>query len=68
MAVIEVADRNADLLRYLGDLELYPGTEIKVLRVEPYDGPFVIKIGDREVIIGRAAAEEVRVARKETVE
>jgi len=61
VTVVEVADRDGDLLRYLGELQLFPGTRLEVLRVEPYDGPFVIRSGDRELIIGRAAAREIRV-------
>jgi len=62
VAVVEVDDRNPDLLRYLGDLDLYPGAEIEIVRVEPYEGPFVVHTGGREVVIGRAAANEIRVA------
>jgi DtxR family Mn-dependent transcriptional regulator len=62
VVVIEVEDRDSDLLRYLGDLSLYPGTTIDVKRVEPYDGPMVLAVEDREIIIGRAAAAEIRVA------
>lgn len=63
VCVVEVGDRDPEFLRYLGELELYPGTRIEVVRVEPYDGPFVIRNGDREIILGRAAAKEIRVTR-----
>jgi DtxR family Mn-dependent transcriptional regulator len=62
VVVVEVEDRDADLLRYLGDLELFPGTELEVLRVEPYGGPVVLRKGASEVILGREAAAEIRVA------
>ena len=61
VVVVEVEDRDAELLRYLGDLRLFPGTTIEVKRVEPYDGPLVLALEDREIIIGRAAAAEIRV-------
>lgn len=64
VSVIEVDDRNPELLRYLGDLRLYPGAEIEVVRVEPYGGPYVIRCDEREIILGRAAADAIRVARK----
>jgi len=63
--VVEVEDRDPELLRYLGTLELYPGTEVEVLRIEPYDGPFFIRCGNREFILGRAAAHEIRVSGQE---
>jgi DtxR family Mn-dependent transcriptional regulator len=62
VTVVQVEDRDPELLRYLGDLKLYPGTEIEVLKVEPYDGPYVLRTGDREIILGRAAANEIWVS------
>lgn len=62
VTVVEVEDRDPDLLRYLGELDLYPGAEYRLVRVEPYGGPIVLEAGKREVILGRAAAEEIRVA------
>ncbi|MDH3197395.1 MAG: metal-dependent transcriptional regulator [Candidatus Krumholzibacteria bacterium] len=59
--VVEVDDRDPELLRYLGDLALYPGKELEVLRVEPYNGPFVVRVDGRERIVGRAAAQEILV-------
>lgn len=61
VTVLEVDDRDPELLRYLGSLALYPGTEIEVVRIEPYSGPLVLNAEGREFVIGRAAAEEIRV-------
>lgn len=63
VVVREVSDRNPDLLRHLGNMHLYPGTEITVVRVEPLDGPLVIRSGEQEYILGREAASEIRVSR-----
>lgn len=63
VVVREVSDRNPDLLRHLGNMRLYPGTEITVVRVEPLDGPLLIRSGEREYILGREAAREIRVSR-----
>jgi DtxR family Mn-dependent transcriptional regulator len=60
--VVEVDDRDPELLRYLADLALYPGTELEVVRVEPYNGPFVLRVDGRERIVGRAAAQEILVS------
>jgi len=59
--VVEVDDRDPELLRYVGDLALFPGTELQVLRVEPFNGPFVVRVDGRERVVGRAAANEIRV-------
>jgi DtxR family Mn-dependent transcriptional regulator len=62
VTVIEVGDRDPDLLRYLGKLELFPGTEVKVLAIEPFQGPLVLKSNGREFILGRQAAEHIQVS------
>lgn len=63
VTVLEVDDRDPELLRYLGELSLYPGTEVEVVRVEPYSGPFLLNAGGKEFVIGRAAADEIRVSK-----
>jgi DtxR family Mn-dependent transcriptional regulator len=62
VTIIEVGDRDPDLLRYLGKLDMYPGTVVKVLAVEPFHGPLVLRLDGREFILGRDAADEVRVS------
>jgi DtxR family Mn-dependent transcriptional regulator len=62
VTVIEVGDRDPELLRYLGKLELYPGTEVTVLAIEPFQGPLVLRSNGREFILGRPAAEKIRVS------
>jgi DtxR family Mn-dependent transcriptional regulator len=61
VTVVEVDDRDPELLRYLGELELYPGAQIEVLKVEPYSGPFVLRRDGSEFVLGRAAAAEIQV-------
>jgi DtxR family Mn-dependent transcriptional regulator len=62
VTVVEVDDRNPELLRYLGRLNLYPGTPVEVVGVDPCDGPLLLKSGDREFVLGRAAAKEILVS------
>jgi len=62
VVVLEVDDRDAALLRYLGERGLYPGTGVEVLRVEPYGGSLTLRVGDGEFSIGREAAAEIRVS------
>lgn len=59
--VVEVDDRDAGLLRYLGDLGLVPGARIQVVRVEPYGGSITLRLNGEEFPLGRDAATEVRV-------
>jgi len=61
VVVVEVDDRDPSLLRYLGERHLYPGTAIEVVRVEPYGGPTVLRVGTSEFSIGRDAVAMIRV-------
>jgi DtxR family Mn-dependent transcriptional regulator len=62
VTVVEVRDRDPDLLRYLGKLELFPGAKVMVLAVEPFQGPLVLKSNSREFILGREAARHILVS------
>jgi len=63
VTLVEVADRDAGLLRYLGARGLYPGVLAGVVRVEPYGGSIVLRVDGEEFAIGRDAAAEIRVTR-----
>ncbi len=57
--IIEVSDQDAELLRYLGNRNLFPGTKLTVLSVEPFDGPLTIHTGEMTSILGRKAASRI---------
>jgi Fe2+ transport system protein FeoA len=59
--VVEVTDSDPGLLRYLGDLDIYPGTAVRIVGIEPYHGPLKLDTNGREVVLGRRAAEKIRV-------
>jgi DtxR family Mn-dependent transcriptional regulator len=54
--VAEVSDHDADLLRYVGGLGLYPKTPFLVVAVAPFDGPLTVRVGEAERTVGRNAA------------
>lgn len=62
VVVVEVDDRDPDLLRYLGERQLFPGTTVEVVRVEPYGGSTVLRVAEREFSIGHEAVAVIRVA------
>lgn len=59
--VARVSDHDPELLRYLGELGLYPGTTVEIVGVEPYQGPLRLDLDGRAVLLGRAAALHVQV-------
>jgi DtxR family Mn-dependent transcriptional regulator len=61
VTLVEVPDGDAELLRYLGDLALYPGAEMEVVAKAPFGGPLTIRLGDSEQVLGRELAIQLLV-------
>jgi len=57
--IAEVSDHDPALLRYLGELGLYPKTEVSILAVAPFDGPLTIRVGEAEHALGREVASYI---------
>lgn len=60
--VTEVYDNDPALLRYLGDLGLYPKVPLKVVGVAPFDGPVTVLVGETEHALGREVASQILVS------
>ena len=56
-----VDDANTEMLRYLEQLGLLPGTVLRIQKVAPFDGPLTLEVNESEVIIGFNAAGAVLV-------
>jgi DtxR family Mn-dependent transcriptional regulator len=54
-------DSNSELLRYLAELGLVPGTLFQVVKVAPFDGPVTLMLADEEKVVGRQVADSVLV-------
>jgi DtxR family Mn-dependent transcriptional regulator len=65
LIVVEVDDHDPELLRYLGSMGLYPGTEILLLAYAPFDGPLTLCVGDDQHSLGYQAAKSILVALQE---
>jgi DtxR family transcriptional regulator, Mn-dependent transcriptional regulator len=57
--VAEVDDDDPVLLRYAGELGLYPETPIEIVAVAPFEGPVTVRVDGRELHVGRRAAEHI---------
>ena len=66
--VVRVSDIDADKLRYLGSLGLYPDADITVLERMPFNGPLRVRIGDDEHVVGLELAAAIHVGSNETDE
>jgi DtxR family Mn-dependent transcriptional regulator len=60
--VVRVPDRDAELLRYLGKLELVPGATVEVVSHGPFDGPITLRSRTGEHAIARDLAGAIAVA------
>lgn len=56
-----VDDANSEMLRYLADLGLVPGTSFRVLDAAPFEGPLSLKLGGKKKVIGFNVASSVLV-------
>ncbi len=61
LVVVEVDDHDPDLLRYLGEMGIYPGTDVELLACAPFDGPLMLQIGEKQYNLGYQAAKSVLV-------
>ncbi|MEM1270125.1 MAG: metal-dependent transcriptional regulator [Bacteroidota bacterium] len=57
--VSEVSDHDSELLRYVGELGLFPGTAFDVITLAPYNGPLTVEVDGAQHVIGREAAHYI---------
>lgn len=62
LVIVEVDDNDPELLRYLGQLGLYPGTEMTLVACAPFNGPLTLTVGDEEHNLGYQAAQSILVS------
>ena len=56
-----IDDANSEMLRYLADLGLMPGTTITVTHIAPFDGPITVTMDQESKVIGHTVAESILV-------
>lgn len=61
-----VDDDKSDLLRYLAELGLTPGTAVRILHIAPFEGPITLHIDGHNKVIGFAVAQQVLMTTDET--
>jgi DtxR family Mn-dependent transcriptional regulator len=57
--ISEVSDHDPEMLRYLGELGLFPQVELIVVDVAPFDGPLTIQVNNQERALGREVAQYI---------
>jgi DtxR family transcriptional regulator, Mn-dependent transcriptional regulator len=59
--VVRVSDIDAERLRYLGTLGLYPDALVTVVERMPFNGPLKVRVGDEEHVVGLELASAIHV-------
>jgi len=57
--LVNIAYEETILLDYLAKRDFFPGTVITLEDIAPYQGPFIIQIGDRTEALGREIAARI---------
>jgi DtxR family Mn-dependent transcriptional regulator len=65
LVVVEVDDDNPELLRHLGEKGLYPGTNIQLLDVAPFEGPLTLKVASEQHSLSYQVSKTILVAAQE---
>ena len=63
--VARVHDHDPEMLRYLGDLGLYPDARVELITKEPFGGPLRLRIDGQERTVGEELARHVFISRLE---
>ncbi len=64
LRIAAVNATETDVLKYLQERSILPGSEITVLEAAPLQGPLTLKVDGREVTLGLSLAEFVIVKGK----
>ena len=59
--VMQVEDEDPELLRYLAELTIVPGSTVRIVERAPFGGPITVQIDKRSRQIGPALAERILV-------
>lgn len=60
--VKEVSDKDPEMLRYLGDIGIFPDVMIDVMEKVPFGGPLLIKVAGKEYNLGERLTDNIFVS------
>ena len=60
--IVEVRVHDPEQLRYLGSLDLYPGSRVEVMESAPFEGPISLHVNGAPQVISRTLARQLYVA------
>ncbi|MCH7677763.1 metal-dependent transcriptional regulator [candidate division KSB1 bacterium] len=60
--VKQVSDKDPEMLRYLGDIGIFPDVMIDVMEKAPFGGPLLIKVAGKEYNLGERLTDNILVS------
>ena len=61
---VRVSDSDPEMLRFLGEREIVPGTRLELVERQPFEGPLFVRVGDDVHVLGSTLARAMRVERE----
>lgn len=57
--VERVSEESSEILRYLEEQKIFPGEEMVISKIAPFDGPLLVQIGEESLPLSREIASKV---------
>ena len=61
---VRVSDADPEMLRFLGERHIVPGTGLELVERQPFDGPLFVRAGEDVHVLGATLARAMRVERE----
>src|SRR2546429_1708341 len=58
---VRISDSDPDMLRFLGQRGIVPGTTLELVERQPFDGPLFVRVGRKIHVLGSVLASAMRV-------
>jgi DtxR family Mn-dependent transcriptional regulator len=58
---VRISDADPEMLRFLGERGIVPGTRLKLVERQPFDGPLFVRAGRETHVLGATLARAMRV-------
>jgi DtxR family transcriptional regulator, Mn-dependent transcriptional regulator len=62
---VRISDSDPEMLRFLGERWIVPGTRLELVERQPFDGPVFVRVGRKVHPLGATLASAMRVRREE---
>jgi DtxR family transcriptional regulator, Mn-dependent transcriptional regulator len=62
--LVRISDSDPEMLRFLGERGIVPGTLLELIERQPFDGPLYVRAGDEVHVLGGTLARAMHVQRE----